>query len=333
MTAEPGPVRHLVVGPAEHGVVRHALSVSGTAQVLRPPIVDAATAVAALPRDGGVLHVPVTDHLLAVRTEDAAAWFAEVAGAAGGRALTVTLHDVPQPGDGPGRFSRRAATYRAIVAAADGVITNSEHETSLLDELSVPDGPRAVVPLPIDVVPGGARPASDGEVTVLGFVYPGKGHDEVLAAMTGMPEDVGVRALGRVADGHDDLLLALHAQALALGRRFEVTGFLADKELARAMRTAAVPIAPHRGISASGSIGTWLSAGRRPLVPNERYTRELAARCPGSVWRYPEGGLPDALARALAEPERTWLGSDVVVGPSTAEATARYAALLAGWSR
>ncbi|WP_460863892.1 hypothetical protein [Rhodococcus aerolatus] len=325
---------HLVVGPDEHGVVRHGLAVAGGAPVLRGAVAEGPALVAGLAGDA-VVHVPFSDHLLGDSTEDAAAWFAAVAAA--GHPVTVTLHDLPHAGDGPQRYARRAATYRAVATAAAGVVVNSVHEASLLDAVLL-DGvgalvrPRAVVPLPVDPPAPGPRPAPRHEVAVLGFVYPGKGHAEVLEVL---PAGVPLVALGRVADGHDDLLAVLRSAA---GGRFAVTGFLPDAGLDARLRGAGVPVAPHRGISASGSIGSWLSAGRRPLVPDEAWTAELEARCPGALWRYGDtASLGAAVAQALAEPGRTWLGPDVVLGPSTGEVVARYAELLAavggpGWS-
>lgn len=338
-------VRHLVVGPAEHGVVRHGLAVAGAAPVLRGEVAAGPGLVAALPDDTAVVHTPFSDHLLGDRTEDAAAWFTAVAAA--GHPVTVTLHDLPHPGDGPERYARRAATYRAVVAAAAGVVVNSAHESALLDAVlldgalleraGVPVRPRAVVPLPVDPPTAGPRPAPRREVAVLGFVYPGKGHAEVLEVL---PPGVPLVALGRVADGHTDLLAELRAAAGDVA--LQVTGFVPDAELDARLRGAGVPVAPHRGISASGSIGSWLSAGRRPLVPDEAWTAELEARCPGALWRYGDtASLGAAVRLALADPSSTWLDPDVVLGPSTAEVAARYAALLAsvgagrgrgGWS-
>ena len=152
---------HLVVGPAENGVVRHALSVAGGAPVLRGAVGDGQALVAALP-PGTPVHLAVTDHLLGARTEDAAAWVAAVAAAAPGP-VTATLHDLPHAGDGPDRLARRAATYRAVVAVCAGVVVSSEHESALLDALGPVPRPRAVVPLPIDPAAGGARPAARDE--------------------------------------------------------------------------------------------------------------------------------------------------------------------------
>ncbi|MEO7746382.1 MAG: hypothetical protein ABIV05_09175, partial [Actinomycetota bacterium] len=186
-----------------------------------------------------------------------------------------------------------------------------------------------VVPLPIDAEPpaSGDRPARTPDVGLLGFVYPGKGHLEVLEALDTLPPDVGVLVLGRASDGHEDLLDELADRAREVGRRWCVTGYLPDAELAHRLRAVAVPVAAHRHLSASGSIGTWLAAGRRPLVPRGRYVDELARRLPGALTVYDD--LPAALRRAVADPASTWLAPGTPIGPSTAEVARRYAEVLA----
>lgn len=100
-----------------------------------------------------------------------------------------------------------------------------------------------------------------------------------------------------------------------------------DAELPARLRAATVPLAPHRVVSASGSIGSWLAAGRRPLVPDVAYTREVAARCPGSLWLYDDLGA--ALRRALADPAATWLAPGTPTGPDLAATLAAYRAVWA----
>lgn len=327
-------VGHLLVGDAQHGVVRLAEDV--LTQLCGPAIVRARTAEDladdwAAPLAGcGLVHVHYTDRLFGATCEEAAHTFTALAVGLGAR-LSVTLHDLPQPGDGGPLFRRRAAAYRRVVGAASAVVVNSGHEAALLADLGAPPRPVSVVPLPIEPAPAGARPgAGDRQVTVLGFVHPGKGHRAALDAMRELAPSVGMVALGRTADGHDDLLPELMAVARVAGRGLRVAGFVDDADLPAALRRAGVPLAPNPRVSASASISTWLTAGRRPLVPAGRYTAELELRCPGALWVYEPAALPTALARALAEPERTWLDPDVRLGPSRAEVAAAY---VRAWSR
>ena len=293
-------VGHLVVGPAEHGVTRFARDLAAAAGDSPEP---------------DVLQVNYTDRLFGRTAEESAAAFAAFA-AGLDRPLVVTLHDVP-PTDGSPLQQRRARTYAAVVDAAAAVVVNSEHEAARLRwfTTAVPH----VVPLPVEPLPPGPVPPPDGQVVVLGFLYPGKGHEEALRAL---PAGVGLTALGRASDGHDDLV----AELAALGP-LTVTGFVPDAELPARLRAASVPLAPHRHVSASASIGAWLAAGRRPLVPDVAYTREVAARSPGALWLYDD--LAPALAAALADPSLTWLPPGAAVGPTTAETVAAYRAV---WS-
>jgi glycosyltransferase involved in cell wall biosynthesis len=293
-------VGHLVVGPAEHGVTRCARDLAAAAGDAPAP---------------DVLQVHYTDRLFGRTAEESAAAFTAFARGLD-RPLVVTLHDVP-PADGSPLQQRRARAYAAVVDAAAAVVVNSEHEAARLRAFSavVPH----VVPLPVQPLPPGPVPPPDGQVVVLGFLYPGKGHEEALRAL---PAGVGLTALGRASDGHDDLV----AELAALGP-LTVTGFVPDAELPALLRAASVPLAPHRHVSASGSIGTWLAAGRRPLVPDVDYTREVAARCPGALWLYDD--LAPALAAALAEPSLTWLPPGTPTGPTMPETVAAYRAVWA----
>ncbi len=294
-------VEHLLVGPAEHGVVRYAR--------------ELAEADGGPRADGDLVHVHFTDRLFGPTAEAAELAFVARAVALG-RPVVVTLHDVP-PQDGSVLQRRRAAAYAAVVGAAAAVVVNSVHEADRLQAFA--DVAPAVVPLPVQPLPPGPVPPPDGQVVVLGFLYPGKGHDEALRAL---PAGVGLTALGKPSDGHEDLVDSLGE----LGP-LTVTGYVPEEELPARLRGASVPLAPHRHVSASGSIGSWLAAGRRPLVPDVAYTREVEARCPGALWLYDE--LAPQLARALAEPALTWLAPGTPVGPSMPETVAAYRAVWA----
>lgn len=327
-------IHQLVVGPAEHGVTRLALQLAraGGAGVTRVERAIGPDDVEPLLRGlpAAPVHAHVTDRLFGSSPEQAQQVVARLAA---GRPLSVTLHDLPQASDGERSRWRRAASYQAVSRCARRVVVSSEHERLLLQDCAPGRGLRpdvAVVPLPVDAGEPPARPvpaAQPPDVGLLGFVYPGKGHDEVLRALAGLPAPVGLLVLGRASDGHDDLVDELAATARGLGRRLVVTGYLPDGELAARLATVTVPVAAHRHLSASGSIGSWLAAGRRPLVPRSRYVDELARRLPGALTVYDD--LLPALRRALADPASTWLSPGTRVGPSTAEVARRYAEVLA----
>ncbi|WP_375499126.1 glycosyltransferase family 2 protein [uncultured Jatrophihabitans sp.] len=317
-------VLHLVPGPAEHGVVRHAVDVAHSCghEVLRVE----GTGHIELPTLSAydVVHVPVTEQLFGRDLDTAAAAFTHLADAvhAAGAALSVTLHDLPH--DKSPFQTRRALFYEQVVGAARGVVVNSDVELDLVTPWAVAVHSLRRIRLPVEQVravptPG---PAPRAEITVLGFVFPDRGYEDVITAL---PDDASLVALGRASEGHDDLL---ERYATLADGRFRAVGFVPDDELAAQLRVAAVPVAPNRRVTASASINTWLAHGRRPLVPDGPYAREVAATRPGALWIYdPDdpADLPDALRVALSEPERTWLGPDVPRGPSPADVAAEYA--------
>ena len=335
---------HLVVGPARHGVVSFALDLAaslpgadGPANVVRlDHWRDLDGAVETIQRCSGV-HVNFTDRLFGATPADAAQRVAALVRdvEATGSRVTVTLHDVPQPSDG-GNYTQRVDAYRTVCASVHGLVTNSDHERSLLEESRIADPADVVViPLPLDVADAAPRrPAvGDRSVGVLGFVYPGKGHDEVLAAMADLPSSVGFVAVGEPSAGHDDLVEGLAKRAEREGRPFLVTGYVPHDALAGVLHDVTVPVAHHRHVSASGSINTWIAARRRPLVPVNRYTVEHAERHPGTLTPYPDTarGLRAALEYAMTHPDSTWIEAGVGSGSPTSATAQRSARALARW--
>ncbi|WP_051706175.1 hypothetical protein [Nocardioides aequoreus] len=274
------------------------------------------------------MHLHLTDRLLGDPDE----LLRVVAGLVRRCRLSVTLHDVPQPTDGLAAFQRRRAVYQAVVAQAAGWVTSSEHERDLVARWCRPTTAGAVIPLPVrpaPPVPPSARVVEAGTVGVFGFYYPGKGHRPVLDAL-GLLRRRGVGArlvvLGGPAPGHDGDLAALAARADHLGVPLEVTGHLPEAEVLPALRAVAVPVLGHRNVSASGSLNSWLAAGRRPLVRVGTYTREMGRLRPGTTTPFESGRLVAPLAAALADPGRTWLDQGTDLRPGPRETVAAYRA-------
>lgn len=328
-------------GPDEHGICRLARRIAGAAVDLgftgtvtaEPDPARLPDLVSRLPPAVRLLHLHVNDWLFADAGADPDAAVTELARTLAARriALTVTVHDLPRPPDDPRLQARRVRTYRKLVGAAAGVVLCSEHERALLREALPGDGTDVIViPLPIDPEPPAPRPAraTDPTVAILGYLYPGKGHREVLTELAGLDPPVTVLAIGRPADRHPDLVPELAQLAARHGMSFACTGFVPDAELLGRLRGPVIPVAPHARVSASASIGTWLAAGRRPAVPAGRYAAELDRRMPGSLWPYRPGELRTLVPAAMRDPARTWLAGDVAVGPTTRQVAARYLAWL-----
>jgi hypothetical protein len=323
--------RHLVIGPIEHGVNAYALQ---AARALGAPVlrVDRWEDV---PSALGETHLHVTDQLIGRPADLAAERIEDLARRA--ESLSVTLHDVPQPSDGPRNCPRRAAAYRRIVEAAHLTIVNSHHEASLLREAGIIPAASAsaaralgVVPLPLPEMLAAVRRPPQGQrptLGVFGYVYPGKGYEEAIEAASAT--NARVLALGRVAAGHDGLADELRERAEQLGVELSITGYVPDDDLPEALAAVDVPVCFHQHFSASGSINTWIAAGRRPLVPRVRYTEEMAALRPGTLTLVDSQERPQAVERALGDPDSTWLPP----GPSLhtmADVAAAYRHLLGG---
>ena len=332
-------------GPDEHGIPRVARQIAGAAAHLgfAGTIVHECDPsrlndlVDRLPPATRLLHLHVNDWLFADAQSDADAAVTELIHRLDDRRirLAVTLHDVPQLSDGHALYQRRSNTYRLIVTSAIGVLVSSEHERVLLRE-ALTDAPEpadqvaiGVIPLPIDPMTPPDRVAEAGEqapttVGIFGYLYPGKGHREVLEELMGMDPPLAVVAVGRASDRHTGLVDELTTVARRNGIDFRCTGYVPDSDLPRTLRRVGIPLAPHTHISASGSINSWIAAGRRPLVPAGRYVAELEQRIPGAVWIYQPGDLRRNIERAALHPELTWLPTGLSVGPTTPMVAGRF---------
>lgn len=272
-------MNHLIVGPDGHGVTEYAL---GLARATNATSVIREETFGSAPLPEGPIHVTFTDHLFGDTAETLLARL-------GDRPFSVSLHDIPQPEEGEGRYARRAEIYRTLASAADVAVVNSEHEARFFSAgASAP----AVIRLPIPVIHAPFAPEG-GTVGVLGFLYPGKGHEDLVAAL---PEAT-LRFLGAVSAGHEEWADRL----VASGRNVELTGWLTDDELTGEIGRIAVPVCPHRHFSASGSLMTWLGAGRKVLVTDSDYAREIDAWLPGRVTLVEEGGWRGAVEKHVPE--------------------------------
>lgn len=307
----PNAPAHLLLGDLRHGVTRYAAQVAAAcgAVVLRGPG-DVTGRVR-----GRAVHLHLTDRLLGHSPGEAAEAVEDLARRVH---LSVTVHDVPQPTDGSS-FPDRAAAYRRMIAAVRGWATNSEHERALMMRWSDPATVGAVVPLP---VLADARPAarSDPEpvLGVFGFVYPGKGHRQVVRAAAALRRaDVAASVLvaGGPAAGHRDEADDLVALARARGVPLRMTGHLPEEQVAEVLRSVAVPVVAHRNVSASGSLNSWLAAGRRPLVRDGAYAREMAALRRGTMTLFRDETLVETVLATLRRPHTSWLAPDADLRP------------------
>lgn len=333
------PITQIVVGARRHGVVRFGLELhEALARHTRAAALVWAPTIAALPRRIGaqssMVHLQFTDRLFGTTPAAAMSAFSAFAGEVTGLGakLTVTLHDLPQPSDGES-YTARVQAYQTVASLSDRVVVCSEHERDLMRENGIEHADIRVVPLPITKSAEIGAIPSDGQsltLGVFGFVYPGKGYEDVIAGAEGLPSSVELRVLGAASPGHEALITDLQRLAARSRRPVRVTGHIDEPDLLPALRAITVPIIAHRRFSASGSLNSWLAAGRRPLAPLTRYTAEVERRNPGCLNLFPDNpaGLRAAIHDALACPASTWLTGGTALQPSPSEAAAAYAEIL-----
>lgn len=361
-----GPERHGVV---RHGLAtaRELGRQGGSVHLLHLPDAETLTAHRAA-LTGSPVHLDVTDALFGDTPREAVALLTDHLD---GRRTTLTLHDVPQPAEGAARYAARAAAYADLAHWAAGIVVSSEHERSLLEQILAEHGggsgtaarmaPVTVVPLPVPdrrdpdaLHRARTDPAAwaeqlpaelaglDQDVVVLGFLYPGKGHAEALQALAEVRDQQSgaevllpsrVTALGPVASGHQDLVGELSEQAEQLGLSFRATGFVPGEHLETALLAAGIPVAAHRNVSASGSLASWVSVGRRAVVPSGTYTQEMDRLRPGTLAVQPTpdptGALTVGIAAAVTAPSLTWINPGASLSPTPADGASALLQFLA----
>ncbi|UVE93868.1 hypothetical protein [Dietzia sp. B32] len=296
----------LALGPPDHGVTRFALDCARAAGTEVLEVADVTGLAGALAAHRGVpLYLHATDSLFGADPDDAASTVERLAR---DHPVGITLHDVPQPAEGAERCRRRTRAYQRMATVAGLVVVSSEHERHLCADAGI--AVDAVIPLPVpDLAPPADLAPDERSVGVFGFLHPGKAVDVVAEAVAALAtagdRHVSLRLLGQAAEGHDDYVRAALETARAAGARAEVTGRIDDDDLARVLGEVTVPVALFRNVSASGSLNTWAASGRRPLVYDSDYTREMERRHPGSLLMTDGADLAEDLRRLLDDPSPT----------------------------
>ena len=273
--ARPAP-SHLVLGADDHGVARYAsqLALACEAPVVRD--LEAVTCARA------PVHLHLTDRIIGPTPRAAAP--RRSSGSPGGPAH-VTLHDVPAADRRAGRSPLAPRRTRRIVRAARG----------WADQLRARARPAAsgvrarraggVLPLPVLRPPRDrGRARSGAGARHLRLHLPRQGARQVVRASrpcagAGIPARVLV--VGGAAPGHDDEVADVVAMARARGvpargdrsaRRRRGGRRCCGRSPSRSSRTATS--------RRPGSLNSWLAAGRRPLVRDGAYAREMARAAP-----------------------------------------------------
>jgi glycosyltransferase involved in cell wall biosynthesis len=229
-------------------------------------------------------------------------------------ALVVTLHDIF---DREGIRERYLAldtwSLRWLGRAAERIVVHSEIEVDRLRGIIPPERlrviPHFVERRQLALSPAEARARlglTDRRiVTLLGFVYGRKGHRYAVEAVPDLPADVLLVYAGGPVAGRSyvhDLAVA-KAEELSLGDRFRITGYLSDEELETWIAATHLAILPFTDLSASGSLSSWIAAGKPMLVTDLPGFREYEARAPGAMRFFgpPEPGPLAAGIRAALD--------------------------------
>ncbi len=231
-------------------------------------------------------------------------------------ALIVVLHDVfAREGLRQRYLQPDVWSLRWLGRTADRVIVHSQIEVERLRGIVPVDRVR-VIPhfveqrtLPLSQQDALASLGLQGRrvVTLLGFVYGRKGHRYAVDAVPYLPKDVVMVYAGGPVAGRSFVydLATSKAQEHGLGDRFRITGYLSDEELETWIAATDLAILPFTDLSASGSLSSWISAGKPMLVTDLPGFREYARRVPGALNFFgpPQAGpLAAAINELMAKP-------------------------------
>ena len=136
-------------------------------------------------------------------------------------------------------------------------------------------------------------------LTVLGFIHRSKGHALALDALPLLPEDVHLVFAGAPARNSPHFAAGLQRRAETLGvaDRLRITGYLAEEDLERYLAATDVALCPFESMAASGSLSTWIAAGRPLLASDLPQIAEYNRMAPGAIATFfPH--TPEALNRA-----------------------------------
>ncbi|MBD2594942.1 glycosyltransferase family 4 protein [Nostoc spongiaeforme FACHB-130] len=105
-------------------------------------------------------------------------------------------------------------------------------------------------------------------ITLLGWIFPRKGHRLVVEAIPYLSTNIKVIFAGQPSERCDWFLeeLLTLAQTLGVKDRLIVTGYLSEEELEQYLVATDLAICPFQKSSASGSLSTWLSIAHPKIL-------------------------------------------------------------------
>jgi glycosyltransferase involved in cell wall biosynthesis len=145
--------------------------------------------------------------------------------------------------------------------------------------------------------------AGNRVVTLLGFIYPPKGHHLLVEAMPHLPPDVMVVFAGGASSStYEDYVQKLQATARSYGveQRLRITGYLSESALELYLMATDLAVCPFTRFSASGSLSTWISVAKPILASDLPQIAEYNQLEPNAIDTF---DLKDPMALATAIPQ------------------------------
>jgi glycosyltransferase involved in cell wall biosynthesis len=204
------------------------------------------------------------------------------------------------------QLSPNFRALKQIIHHTPSVVVCTEEEAKRLDRhaFNVKIIPHFVESRSFDLTPEAAREqlnlAGKTVITLLGFIYRGKGHDLLVKALAKLPPQYEVVFAGGL--GHAAFLEQVMDLAKTLGvvDRIRVTGYLSEAEQARYLAATHLAVCPFEKTSASGSLCTWISAHKPILAFNLPQIAEYNRLQPNAISTF-STYEPDSFAVAIEQ--------------------------------
>ncbi|MBE9009084.1 glycosyltransferase [Pseudanabaenaceae cyanobacterium LEGE 13415] len=214
--------------------------------------------------------------------------------------LVVTLHDIFYPPSSsmlvqqhfanPGsvrftdwakavvrdRVSANLLALQKVIARSQQVFVCTQEEARRLQQRMTTSKinvvPHFIEVRNIEITREAARTALDLEgfhvITLLGFIYSGKGHQLLVETLPQLPENTRMVFAGSVSPGHEAYFESLMTLAEKTGvrDRIRVTGYLSESDLESYLMATDLAVCPFKQTSASSSLASWISVARPVLA-------------------------------------------------------------------
>ena len=146
-------------------------------------------------------------------------------------------------------------------------------------------------------------PENNKIITLLGFIYPTKGHELLIESLAKLPKDIQVVfAGGSSSEKYEHYVeeLWMLARQKKVNDRLRITGYLSEIELEKYLVATDLAVCPFSRFSASGSVSTWISAKCPILTSDFPQINEYNSLVQGAIQIFSPYSA-DALAVAIIQ--------------------------------